>query len=352
MPRRSRIDAPGAVHHVMARGIEKKNIFHDDVDREKFLDRFGKIIESTRTTCYAWVLMPNHFHLLLKTGATPISTVMRKLLTSHAVSFNNRHKRSGHVFQNRYKSILCQEEIYLIELIRYIHLNPLRADLVKSLSELNHYPYCGHATLKGKFDPVWQDKDYVLSLFDDDKTQAKRKYGLYIKDGVTEKNRPDLIGGGLIRSCGGWKGVKSLRKNKDFQMSDERILGDGSFVKKVLTEAKELTRQESKLKYTEINYKKIIEIAAKRFGVEANRIFMRSKQRDIVKARNLFCYWAVKELRMSMTEVANKLNVTISAVSQSFKKGDDLCSSEGISLEKEMETRSYPFIISTPRSLL
>jgi putative transposase len=120
MPRKARIGmcgvasakkyAPGALHHIICRGIEKTRIFRDDADRDSFIDRLGRVISETNTPCYAWALIPNHFHLLLKTGHVPIATVMRKLLTGYAVTFNRRHLRVGHLFQNRYKSILCQVE--------------------------------------------------------------------------------------------------------------------------------------------------------------------------------------------------------------------------------------------------
>jgi len=141
MPRQPRLDAPGLLQHVMARGIERREIFTDDKDRQSFLNRLAAILEDTQTLCYAWALIPNH--LLLRTGATPLSKVMRRLMTGYAVSFNRRHKRSGHLFQNRYKSIVCEEDPYLLELIRYIHLNPLRTGLVKDLKELDQYPWSG-----------------------------------------------------------------------------------------------------------------------------------------------------------------------------------------------------------------
>jgi putative transposase len=130
--RKSRIDAPGALHHIIVRGIERRNIFFDDMVRDNFIDRVGGIVTDTETACYAWALIPNHFHLLLRTGRAPIATVMRRLLTGHAGYFNKRHRRSGHLFQNRYKSILSQEGTYLLELelVRYIHLNPLRAKVI------------------------------------------------------------------------------------------------------------------------------------------------------------------------------------------------------------------------------
>ena len=150
MPRKSRIDAPGALHHLIVRGIERRKIFDDDTDRNSFIDRLDHIVTDTKTGCYAWALIPNHFHLLFRTGQVPIATVMQRLLTGHAGYYNKRHRRSGHLFQNRYKSILCQEDAYLLELVRYIHLNPLRAGLVQDYHRLSKYPYCGHSALLGE----------------------------------------------------------------------------------------------------------------------------------------------------------------------------------------------------------
>ena len=157
MPRKARIDAPGALHHIIIRGIERKAIFKDTADRENFFERCGQIISETETGCYAWVYMTNHIHLLLKTGLAPIATVMRRLLTGYAVSFNRRHRRHGHLFQNRYRSFLCEEQVYLKELVRYIHLNPLRAKLVKDLKDLGKYRWCGHSALLGKTEAGFQD---------------------------------------------------------------------------------------------------------------------------------------------------------------------------------------------------
>ena len=157
MPRKARIDAPGALHHVIARGIDRRSIFEDDIDRDDFLKRIDTILSGTQTACYAWALIPNHFHLLIRTGPNSISTAMRRLLTGYAISYNYRHRRHGHLFQNRYKSILCQEDTYLLELVRYIHLNPLRAGIVRDIGRLHRYPYCGHSVLLGKYDRDWQD---------------------------------------------------------------------------------------------------------------------------------------------------------------------------------------------------
>lgn len=126
---------------IIVRGIERGVVFEDNIDRDRFVERLSGILSETATPCYAWALITNHFHLLLKTGMTPIRNVMQRLLTGYAVSYNRRHTRSGHLFQNRYKSILCQEEPYLLELVRYIHLNPIRAGVVAHIAELDRFAY-------------------------------------------------------------------------------------------------------------------------------------------------------------------------------------------------------------------
>jgi REP element-mobilizing transposase RayT len=140
MPRSARLDSPGLLQHVIVRGNERRPIFLDDQDRSFFLGRFSSLLQATDTDCLAWALLTNHFHLLLRPRSGHLATFMRRLLTSYAVTFNRRHKRSGHLFQNRYKSFVCEEEVYFLELVRYIHLNPLRAGRVVDLDALAMYP--------------------------------------------------------------------------------------------------------------------------------------------------------------------------------------------------------------------
>jgi len=127
MPRLARLDAPGVLHHVMARGIERRKIFLGDEDRDDFVRRVASLSTSGALVVHAWALLPNHFHLVVRTGRSPLSRSMRSLMSGYAGQFNRRHRRSGHLFQNRFKSIVCEEETYLLELTRYVHLNPLRA---------------------------------------------------------------------------------------------------------------------------------------------------------------------------------------------------------------------------------
>ncbi len=291
MPRRSRIDAPGALHHIIARGIERTKIFRDDWDRNNFLKRLGEILKETKTPCLAWSLIPNHFHLLLKTGQAPVATLMRRLLTGYAVTFNRRHRRYGHLFQNRYKSILCQEEPYLLELVRYIHLNPLRAQVVEDMERLSRYRFCGHSAILGEVNRDWQEINEVLRMFDEKQRIARRQYRAFVEEGIAQGRRSELIGGGLIRSHGGWAAVKAMRRAKEFEKSDERILGDGDFVERVLAVSQESKGRKYDLLAQGIDIEKIVKRAAVLAGVEEALIWQAGKERNRVNARSLVCFW-------------------------------------------------------------
>ena len=332
MPRQARIDAPGALHHIIVRGIERRKIFEDDPDRVNFLDRLGKVLSETGTKCFAWALIPNHFHLLVRTGAYPLATVMRRLLTGHAMDFNRRHRRSGQLFQNRYKSILCQEDTYLLELVRYIHLNPIRAGLVSDIKTLDKYPFCGHAVIVGKKKKAWQDDAYVLKLFIDKRSTARHLYKIFVQKGIPEGKRPEFTGGGLIRSSGGWSVIKSLRRANIHFKSDERILGDSDFVERVLKAAEESFERKYQLKSQGYDIDKLADRVAEIFAIKPDEIFQPGKQPVKVKARSLLCYWAVMELGFTMVELASKLNISQPAVSICVQRGDRLTSEIGCSL--------------------
>ncbi len=332
MPRRSRIDAPGALHHIVVRGIERRNIFRDDTDRNKFLKRLEAVVRETKISCLAWSLMPNHFHLLLKTGGIPVSTFMRRLLTGYAVTFNLRHRRHGHLFQNRYKSILCQEDTYLLELVRYIHLNPVRAGIVEDIGALEEYPFSGHSAIIGRVQRDWQDIKQVLGFFGERINASRKQYCAFIQEGIGQGKRPDLIGGGLIRSHGGWAAVQAMRKAKMFQKSDERILGDGDFVDRVLSVSQEQMERKYRLRAQGLNLERVMSLVSGLMGVEASRIFHGGKEREIVSARSLLCYWTVRELGMSMADLSRKLDLSLAGVSQSVKRGEKLVHEKGYKL--------------------
>jgi len=332
MPRKARIDAPGALHHIICRGIERREIFRDDTDRNSFIERFGRLVSESKTDCYAWALLPNHFHLLLKTGNESIATVMRRLLTGYAVTFNRRHQRTGHLFQNRYKSILCQEDPYLLELVRYIHLNPLRSRLVSSVKQLNVYKYCGHSFLLGKKKNYWQDTNMVLQLFGKRVSSARKHYLAFVEKGLALGRRSDLTGGGLIRSAGGWKELKAFRSLGIHVKSDERILGDSDFVESILEEQNERLEQRYLLQMQGYDVDKIVKLVAKLFELKAEEVLSSSKQPRRVKARSLLCYWAVKELEIGGADIARRLKISQSAVSRAVARGERIAADMDVKL--------------------
>jgi REP element-mobilizing transposase RayT len=324
MPRKARIDAPGALHHIIVRGIEKKPIFRDKLDRDNILQRLDTILEESRTPCYAWALMPNHLHLLLKTGLKPISTVMRQLLTGHAVYFNRRHKRNGHLFQNRYKSILCQEDAYLLELVRYIHLNPLRGGIVHSSQELKRYPYGGHSSMMGKCKQPWHMTNYVLGFFGDKESSARKAYHQFVEKGISRGKRPELTGGGLVRSVGGWSALIGLRAAKLRIASDERILGDGDFIEAVLKAANEQLEKRYQLKSRGFDLPKVAEKVAELMNIPVEMVWEKSRRPQVVKARDLVCYWANLELGISITALAKQFRRSQSTISVAVRRGETL----------------------------
>jgi putative transposase len=323
MPRLARLDAPGVFHHIMIRGIERRKIFRNDEDREDFLERLEKLLPETQTKCYGWAFLSNHAHFLFRTGKVPLAKLMRRLLTGYAVSFNRRHNRHGQLFQNRYKSIVCQEEAYLKELVRYIHLNPFRAGLVSNLDELNEYPYCGHSVLVSRIKRRWQSVDYVLGYFGKTVRSAKKAYHSYIEEGFNQGRREELIGGGLIRSLGGWSEVKKLRsKSKTHMMSDERILGDSDFVDSVLSEAGEKYERRHKLKAQGYDIERIAGRVAELYEMEIREVLSKGRQNRKVLARSLLCFWAVRELGVPLRDLAKKLGMSGPGVGYAVERGE------------------------------
>ena len=341
------------------------------------------ILDETQTQCYAWTLIPNHFHLLLRIGQTPLSTVMRRLMTGYAVTFNIRHRRSGHLFQNRYKSVVCEEDPYLLELIRYIHLNPLRAKLVEDLKALDKYPWTGHSVLLGKrknplipeaqanesfsadrriafsqfsprpprvakhcgqagiekattnpenpVDPVKNKPlaektiEDVLLYFGKTLKEARRRYRKFVEKGIKHGWRTDLQGGGLVRSAGGDASVLLSNRKEDRELSDDRILGSGDFVAFVIQDKNEL---EEKRLEKKIPLDALIRLVSDFLGIEKSEVFSRSRKRIIGKARALIAYYSIYEMGYKGAEVGRALKIAGPSVSQCIERGKILVDTE------------------------
>ena len=322
MPRKARLDSPGTLHHVIVRGINKRRIVNDAADRKDFVRRMGELAEGTETSIYAWALMTNHAHILLRSAPIGLSGYMRRLLTGYAVSYNHRHRRWGHLFQNRYKSIICEEDAYFTELVRYIHLNPLRAKLVKNFEKLDRYRWCGHGVIMGKIKNEWQDRDYVLKWFGKKEGEAKKNYRQYVKKGIEEGRRPELVGGGLIRSLGGWSAVKALRRSGDRELSDDRILGSGEFVERTIKEAHANVRYQFSVNEQAGKIDEYIARICKKEKVSIEEIKAGGRRREASRVRARIAIGLVKSHGVSLAEVARQLGVTTSAVSRIISRAD------------------------------
>jgi len=192
VPRQPRIDAPGVIHHIWTRGIEKRLIFIDDLDRNDLVNRLSHILPESGSTCLSWALLSNHFHLVVRTGTRPISEVMKRVNTGFAVRFNLRHDRVGHLFQNRFGSRPLRSDRDLVGAIRYVERNPLEAGIVDDADELSQYPWSGFGALVGARAPLpFECRDDVLSLMGVDPGSAVQSWWRAV--GSSEEQRPETI---------------------------------------------------------------------------------------------------------------------------------------------------------------
>lgn len=316
MPRQARLDSPGTLHHVIIRGIEKRRIVDDDQDRKNLIERLGLVALDTQTKILAWALLKNHAHILLKSGPRGLAHFMGRFLTGYAITYNLRHRRHGHLFQNRYKSIVCDEDSYFQELVRYIHLNPLRANLVPDLGHLDGYPWCGHAALVGKIPYRWQDSRYVLSWFGKRKKDSLRAYRRYLAEGVLQGPRPDLVGGGLIRSLGGWSAVLGRYQVGDRPLADARILGVDEFVARVLKEAEPRVHYLFRSMGNQGRMERLIEESCREKGIGKAEIRAGSRRKQVSQLRAELAWKMQEEFGLPMAEIARQLGVSNSAIAK------------------------------------
>ncbi len=317
MPRGPRLDAPGTLHHVMVRGIERRPIFRDERDRQDFLQRLAGLVASGAVRVYAWTLLANHAHLLLRTGPRPLARTMRCLLTGYAGAFNRRYRRVGHLFQNRYKSIVVEEDPYFLELTRYIHLNPLRAGLVRDLRDLDRFPWSGHATLLGRQDQPWQATAEILTRFSPTVRRARAQYRAFVEAGIAQGRRPDLQGGGLVRSLGGWAAIRTLRRGREVYRADERVLGSSEFVEALRHEVE--TAQKAAPRG--LGLEALVRRVCRALGVPPEALQAGSREPTVCQARAGIAYLWVEAWRRSGRQLAPALGVRPQSVYRAVDRG-------------------------------
>ncbi len=290
MARKPRIEFQGALYHVFARGNDKRKTFLTSSDNSKYLDLIKRYKQYYDFKLYAYALMYNHVHLLIETGETPLSKIMQGLQQSYTQFFNTKYGKVGHLFQGRYKAILCEKDTYLLELVRYIHLNPIRARVTNNLSD---YPWTSYFYYTKNMKDTLVDTDFVLQQFSNDKSTARKRYTRFIKEGLIEEHSQFLE-----------------------ELVDKRILGTKSFVEKVL-ESKDVTKVEGTTK--RVHLERIIAVICLKKNVLPRTVKSNIKIKKIVWIRKIFCYIARICFGYRLTEIALFLRIDVTTVSKNVK---------------------------------
>ena len=283
MARKPRIHYPGAVHHVILRGNAGQDLFFQDKDRDRFYRLLDEGQQKYGYRIHAFCLMRNHVHLALQVGEVSLSRIMQNLSQRYTVWMNRQQGRTGHLFQGRYKAILLDADAYLLELLRYIHLNPVRAGIVK-LPE--GYPWSSHRAYLGQEKIPWLTTDWTLAQFSEERRLARRRYREFIMEGVGEGYRQEFHRG----------------------TGEGRLLGDDRFVEEVL----KVMRQEIVHK---VSIEEVLKTVCNLYGLDVQEVVEIGKGRGSSEARAMIC-WLVRQHRhLSLTDLSRWLNRDISALS-------------------------------------
>ena len=314
MPRFKRLDWNGATHHVMARGVSGREIFLDVEDRCSFIDRMAKLVAETGISVMAWALMPNHIHLLVQTGSTPLKTFMHRLLTGHACYFNKRHGRTGHLFQNRYKAILVEAESYLLEVLRYIHKNPLKAGFIENIKDLGAYQWTGHYGIIHAGSYRWQNKKFILSFFSRGKDNGIPGY-IGFMAGSPVKGDSDIFENGSFTL--GNHGIIENEECKRKPSDDYKInvIGSRKFALNIYEHLKNQKRRD--LRNRDIQRDVIMalmEEARNVYGVSKAAISSGSKRLNVSKAREFLSYSLLIEYGLKQIDCSRILGISSQAV--------------------------------------
>lgn len=285
MGRRPRLHYPGALYHVISRGNRRERIFRSQTDFQQFQFLLQEIKGQNGFTLYAYVLMPNHFHILLQVAEKPLSKVMQSLLYRYTSYYNRRYHQVGHLFQGRYKAIVCDKEVYLLELVRYLHLNPVRARIVRDPSG---YPWSSHRAYVGDKDSVGVAVDEILSCWSKRKKQAVAAYEEFVLDGIKQGHRENY-----------------------YQVKEQRYLGDEEFVEKVERRV-EKVEQVFPIRMT---VEEIVDRIGREYGRPAREILGRGRGRREAELRAIVCYVGREIGGLKLAQAAKVFARDISALS-------------------------------------
>lgn len=301
MARQPRIHIDGGYYHVMLRGNGGAEIFSSDADRYHFFMLLQEGVERFKHRIHAFCLMGNHVHLVIQVGNIPLSRIMQNLSFRYTRWFNQHQKRIGHLFQGRFKALLVDEESYLLELVRYTHLNPVRAGMVQNPSA---YLWSSHLAYTGQQMLPWLTSDVVLSRFSSQLGEARQGYVAFVMDGLTETHRPEFHSGA----------------------SDRRVLGDDDFAEKALASKFDVGQK--------IGLNECVEHVCSALGLKPSALSERSRVRKHSEARAIVAWLMRKFGRESLTAIASYFNRDVATMSTAVRKLEGRLRKDGELTEK------------------
>jgi REP element-mobilizing transposase RayT len=294
MARKSRVEFEGALYHVIVRGNQRQKIFRDERDRLSYLGRLEHYRKRYGFTLYAYVLMSNHVHLLLETGRVSLSKIMQGIQFSYTQLYNRRHGTVGHLFQGRYKAILCDRDQYLLELVRYIHLNPAR---MRSPIDPWKYRWSSHRGYVGEGTPAVVETEPVLGQLGRTVGQARRAYLQFLQEGL-----------------------ESGHKEKYYQTTDQRFLGDEAFVEKVASKARNMDVQPSGPR---VRFEQLLAVVSNKHGIAEEEMVGSGRRNDWVQARRQLVYLGREWVKMTTLELGKRLKRDPSMISRLYKEYEE-----------------------------
>jgi len=297
----------------MARGIDGIDIFSDDEDRFQFLQYIHVYVIPAEIRCYAWALMPNHYHLVIRSSDRELAIMMKPLNSGYARYYNKKHGRRGYLFQDRFKSVASQDQLYLEEMIRYVHLNPVRAGICSGLDELDSYPWCGHAVLMGTRACGFQDVDTVLKRFGKDRLSARKGYRQFLENGLVDKDN-SIINAIRASSAG-----KSDRSNPALW-----VIGDQKFVERAAEKDHERRLRLVRYAANGWNLEQVCRHVANALGINESDMMVRGRGDRRSAGRKMVAYLAHRQLEIPVSAVARYFNIGQSSVSEMLAEGEIL----------------------------
>ena len=290
MARKPRVEYAGAFYHVICRGNQRQVIFRSDADRRYYLERLEEYRQRYGFRVYAYVLMSNNVHLLMETGEIGLSRIMQGLQQKYTRYFNHTYKKVGHLFQGRYQAILCDRQAYLLELVRYIHLNPGR---MRVPLDPWKYRWSSHGAYLGRSGPVRIHAAAVLGDLNHRVGQARRAYLRFMAEGKGSGHQAIY-----------------------YDVWDQRFLGDQKFIEQIDQEIR--VQREIKSPGPRANLSKLLHVTAQAYGVSVPDLIQPGRQRRWVKPRAALVYLAREWGRASVREIGRRLHRDASIISRLY----------------------------------